>query len=74
MKLSELRAILELSQLSHPGNNVLECVEIALAVGEDSGNTAWLIREVNIATVRDLLPADAHSDGKGTMRLTWEPD
>lgn len=71
MKLSELRAILELSQLSHPGNAVLKCVNLR---SEDGFKYAHLGEQRNVSTVRDLLPADTYVDGNGVVRLTWEPD
>ena len=71
MKLSELRAILELSQLTHPGNAVLECV---LQDNEDGCRSTLLGVPSNVATVRDLLPSDTYVNGAGTVRLKWELD
>lgn len=73
MKLSELRAILELSQLTHPGNSVLVHVRKAVRYGY---NHVDLGAEDNVQALLDLVP---DSVGKPEynlecVRLVWEPD
>lgn len=71
MKLSELRAILELSQLSHPGNDILERV---LDKSNRGYNYAIVGSKRNAAIIRDLLSDDECVVVGDLAGLIWEPD